>query len=186
MVDVFQDSCKAQSRVSDRPGEMVHRSHPERRFFGVPVVVAGDMGTYETVDVSEVPVTDLSEIDEIPPDLDIRAIDEALETDNLAVKIWYFEEGEQINYHAHAEQEELFYVLEGEFSLKLGRSGEEEIVEVGPGAFWAAAPMIGHGHRCLTDDGGAVLAIGAPAVEDPGLNPHELDDDEIDESLDDT
>lgn len=141
------------------------------------------MAEYEVAHTEDVPVTDLSEIEEIPPDLDIRAIDEALDTRNVRVKIWYFEEDEQIGYHAHGEQEELFYVLDGEFSLKLGRSGEEEFVEVGPGTFWAAAPMIGHGHRCISEDGGAVLAIGAPATEDPGLDPHELDDGEIDEAL---
>jgi quercetin dioxygenase-like cupin family protein len=96
------------------------------------------------------------------------------------VKIWYFDEGEEIGYHAHTEQEELFYVLEGTFSLKLGRSGEEEFVEADEGTFWVAAPKIGHGHRCISDDGGAVLAFGAPSVDDPGRDPHSLSDEERD------
>lgn len=130
---------------------------------------------YEVVDTDDVPVTDLSELDEVPPDLDIRAVDEALGLEQMQAKVWYFEPGEEIQYHAHSEQEELYYVLEGEFSLKLGRSGEEEIVEVGPGTFYAAGPEIGHGHRYVGDERGVVLAFGAPAVEDPGLNPHDLD-----------
>ncbi len=130
---------------------------------------------YEVVQTDDVPTTDLSEIDEVPPDLEITALDEALGAEHVNCKLWYFEPGEEIQYHAHSEQEELYYVLEGEFSLKLGRSGEEEYVEVGPGAAWLAKPEIGHGHRNVGDERGVVLAIGAPAVEDPGLDPHSLD-----------
>ncbi|THE66810.1 cupin domain-containing protein [Salinadaptatus halalkaliphilus] len=130
---------------------------------------------YKVVHTDDVPMTDLSAVDEIPPDLQIRAIDEVLETDDVQIKLWYFEPGEEIQYHAHSEQEELFYVVEGEFSLKLGRSGEEEFVDAGPGTFWIAKPEIGHGHRYVGDDQGVVLALGAPAVEDPGLDPHEIE-----------
>ena len=132
---------------------------------------------YEVVHTDDVPMTDLSEVDEVPPDLQIRALDEVLDTDHVQLKLWYFEPGEEINYHAHGEQEEIYYVLEGEFSLKLGRSGEEEYVDAGPGTFWIAKPEIGHGHRNVGDERGVVLAIGAPAVEDPGLDPHGLDED---------
>ncbi|MFC7154943.1 cupin domain-containing protein [Halomarina halobia] len=131
---------------------------------------------YEIVHTDDVPLTDLSRVEEIPPDLDIRPIDEALETENLKVKLWYFEPGEEIQYHAHAEQEELYYILKGTFSLKVGESGEEEIVEAGPGTFYAAGPMTGHGHRNVGDEQGVVLALGAPAVDDPGLDPHSLDE----------
>ncbi len=129
---------------------------------------------YEVLDTEDVDVTDLSDVAEIPPDLDIRPVGDGLGLDEMNVTVWYFEPGEGIGYHAHSEQEELYYVLEGQFSLKLGPSGETETHEVGPGAFWAAGPETGHGHRYLGDDRGAVLAIGAPPVEDPGLDPHEL------------
>jgi hypothetical protein len=36
--------------------------------------------------------------------------------------------------------------------------------------------MVGHGHRNVGDDTGIVLAFGTPAVDDPGLNPHQLDE----------
>ena len=130
---------------------------------------------YEVVDLEEVPITDLSDVEEVPPDLDIRPVGEALGLSNLRATVWYYEPGEEIQYHAHSEQEEVYFVLEGEFSLKLGRSGEEEFYEVGPGAFWVAKPEIGHGHRYVGDDRGVVLALGAPPVEDPGLDPHSLD-----------
>ncbi len=132
---------------------------------------------YNVVHTDDVTLTDLSEVEEIPPDLDIRAVDEALGTEQLKVKLWYFDPGEEIQYHAHSEQEELYYIVQGEFSLKLGKSGEEEFVEAGPGTFYVAGPETGHGHRYVGEDGqGIVLALGAPAVDDPGLDPHSLDD----------
>lgn len=131
---------------------------------------------YGVTHVEDVPITDLAEIEEVPPDHDIRAIGDALGVENVNVNVWYFEPGEEIGYHAHAEQEELYYVLDGEFSLKLGRSGNTETTEVGPGTFFAAGPLVGHGYRYLGDDVGVVLAIGAPAVESPGLDPHALDE----------
>ena len=133
---------------------------------------------YEVLDTEDVPLTDLSDVEEIPPDLEIRPVGEQLGMENMRASLWYFDPGEEIQYHAHSEQEEFFYVLQGEFSLKLGRSGEEEYVEVDEGAFWAAGPKIGHGHRYVGDDQGIVLAIGAPNTDDPGLDPHSLDEDE--------
>jgi quercetin dioxygenase-like cupin family protein len=131
---------------------------------------------YKVIDLEDVPVTDLSEIDAVPPDLDIRPVGDQLGLSEMRATVWYFEPGEEIQYHAHSEQEELYYVLEGEFSLKLGHSGDEEYVEVEAGALWVAKPEVGHGHRYVGDDRGVVLSVGAPPVEDPGLDPHELDD----------
>ncbi|WP_255196224.1 cupin domain-containing protein [Halorarius litoreus] len=133
---------------------------------------------YRVVDTDDVDETDLSTIEAIPPNLNIRAIDDALGTQEIGVKLWYFEPGEEIQYHAHSEQEELYYVIEGEFSLKLGKSGEEEYVEAGPGTFWVAGPETGHGHRYVGENRGVVLALGAPRVDDPGLDPHSLDHDD--------
>lgn len=129
---------------------------------------------YQVLEKEAVSVTDLSNNDEVPPDLDIRPIGQALDLDSIALTVWYFDPGEEIQYHAHREQEEIYYVLEGEFSLKLGRSGEEEFVEAGPETFWVAKPEIGHGHRNVGDERGAILAIGAPPTEDPGTDPHSL------------
>jgi quercetin dioxygenase-like cupin family protein len=130
---------------------------------------------YEVVDLEDVPITDLSDVEEVPPDLDIRGVGDALGLESMRAAVWYFDPGEEIQYHAHMEQSEVYFVLEGEFSLKLGRSGEEEYVEAGPGTFWVAEPEIGHGHRYVGDEEGVVLALGAPPVDDPGRDPHSLD-----------
>lgn len=131
---------------------------------------------YKVVNLDDVPITDLSEIDAVPPELDIRPIGDQLGLSELRATVWYFQPGEEIQYHAHSEQEELYFALEGEFSLKLGRSGEEEFVDVDAGSFWVAKPEVGHGHRYVGDGEGVVLSIGAPPVEDPGLDPHSLDE----------
>jgi len=130
---------------------------------------------YEVIHTDELDRTDLSEIEELPPDNDIKSVGRLMGLSEMAATLWYFEPGDEIGYHAHSEQEEFYYVVKGEFSVKIGRSGETETVEVGPGDVWAAGPEIGHGHRYVGDDEGVVLAIGAPNVEDPGLDPHELD-----------
>ena len=130
---------------------------------------------YEVVDLDDVSVTDLSEVDSVPPDLDIKPVGKQLGLSEMRATVWYFEPDEEIQYHAHREQEELYFVLDGEFSLKLGRSGEAEYVDAGPGTFWVAAPEVGHGHRNVGDDRGVVLSFGAPPVDDPGLDPHDLD-----------
>jgi uncharacterized cupin superfamily protein len=129
---------------------------------------------YGIARTDEIEVTDLSQQDEPPIDLPIRDVSAALGTDEIRAKLWYFEPGDEVPYHAQTEQEEFYYVVEGEFSIKVGRSGETEIVEAGPGTFYAAGPRIGHGHRYVGDDRGVILAIGAPAVDDDGLDPHAL------------
>ena len=132
------------------------------------------MADYEVVHLDDVTETDLSEVEGVPPDLNVKRVGDALGAEEVRLTVWYFEPGEEIQYHAHNEQEELFYVIEGEFSLKLGKSGEEEYVDAGPGTFWLAKPEVGHGHRNVGDERGVVLALGAPPEDDPGVDPHSL------------
>lgn len=101
----------------------------------------------------------------------LSPIDDALQTERVHVKLWYFEPGDEMIYHAHSSQEEVYYILDGELSVKLGDPTDPEIVEVGPGTFYAAGPETGHGHRCIGDVPGVVLAIGAPPGFDPGRDP---------------
>jgi quercetin dioxygenase-like cupin family protein len=134
------------------------------------------MVEHNVVNIDDMPVTDLSGVDSVPPDLDIKPVGELLELSDMRCTVWYFEPEEEIQYHAHAEQEEMYFVLEGEFSLKLGKSGNEKYLNATPGTFWVAKPEIGHGHRYIGDEQGVVLSFGAPSVDDPGLDPHSLTD----------
>ncbi len=123
----------------------------------------------------DVPPVDLSEVDDVHPTVSIRPVDEVLDLQKLAAKLWYFEPGEEVGFHAHPEEEELYYVIQGEFSLKMGDADDPEYTTVGPGTFFAAGPYEAHGHRCVGDENGAVLALGAPAdADDEVIDPYEL------------
>jgi quercetin dioxygenase-like cupin family protein len=134
------------------------------------------MVDYDVVDIDDVAVTDLSGVDSVPPDLNIKPVGDVLGLSDMRCTVWYFEPGEEIQYHAHAHQEEMYFIFEGEFSLKLGESGDEEYLDASAGSFWVAKPKIGHGHRYIGEEQGVVLSFGAPSVADPGLDPHSLAD----------
>lgn len=106
--------------------------------------------------------------------LSMIPVDDALGVEKLQIKLWYFEPGDEIIYHAHTEQEELYYVLEGEFSLKLGDPENPEFEKIGPGTFYVAGPKTGHGHRYIGDTTGVIMAIGAPVGFDPGRDPSDF------------
>lgn len=136
---------------------------------------------YGISEQDDLPIKDFSESEDVPVDLSMTDVGRVLGCENLAAKLWYFDEGEAIRYHAHAEQEEFFFVVDGTFSLTLGNPGAKETVDVRPGAVWRATPSIGRGYRCTSPEGGTVLAIGVPPVEDPPLEP--VPADELDEPL---
>lgn len=145
---------------------------------------------YEVIDEDEIEATTIEDyysrnIDTVddPSQKDefrtllVAPVDDVLGTEHLQIKLWYFESGDEMIYHAHTEQEELYYVLEGKFSLKLGDPDDPEIEEVGPGTFYVAGPETGHGHRYIGDDTGVILAIGAPPGFDPGRDPADFTSD---------
>jgi CRP-like cAMP-binding protein len=80
---------------------------------------------YDAAATEDVPLIDLSETN-LPAEHDIRDIDDALDLEEIRLKLWYFEPGEEIQPHAHAEQDELYYVLDGEFELTLGDPDDPE------------------------------------------------------------
>ncbi|WP_335999869.1 cupin domain-containing protein [Halorientalis halophila] len=124
---------------------------------------------YAVVDTEEIPKVDLDEALNGMFDPDVRRVQAELGTENLVASLWYFEEGEEMVHHEHEDQEELYYVLDGEFEVKLGDAGETETVVAEEGTFFAAGPGVGHGHVCTSADGGVVLAVGSPNVTD--INP---------------
>jgi quercetin dioxygenase-like cupin family protein len=142
------------------------------RFLEDSDVPALERKAIHTVDV---PHVDLSEVDDVKPTVGIRPVDETLDLKKMGAKLWYFEPGEEVGYHAHPDEEELYYVIKGEFSLKMGPADDPVYETVGPETFFAAGPYEPHGHRCVGDEEGIVLALGAPAdAGDDVINPHEM------------
>ena len=128
----------------------------------------GEAG-YAVVDADGGTTVPADAIDQFPSEYEV--LSEALGLEQLHVNVWRYGPGDETAYHAHREQEELYYILRGEFELTLGDPGETETRTVGPGAFYAAGPTVGHGHRYLGDEEGVVLGFGAPGVDDAFLDP---------------
>lgn len=124
---------------------------------------------YAVVSDDDVPAVDLSEALDGMFDPDVRRVQADLGTEEMVVNLWEFEAGEEMVHHAHEDQEEVYYVLDGEFELKLGEAGDAEAVTVDEGTFFAAGTGTGHGHKCVGDGSGRLLAVGAPNVTD--INP---------------
>jgi mannose-6-phosphate isomerase-like protein (cupin superfamily) len=84
------------------------------------------------VDIEDVERTSLGD-----GNLDRRVLSEPLDTSDLAVNYYALDPGDAFSggLHAHLDQEEVFYVLEGTatFEHKPEPTAESETVEVGPG-----------------------------------------------------
>ncbi len=89
-----------------------------------------------------------------------RPLSDALGTTDLAINYFELAPGDSTAYglHAHADQEEVFYVLRGEVTFETRddpvRAAAGEVVRVGRGEYQRT--------RNETDDRAAVLALGAP------------------------
>jgi quercetin dioxygenase-like cupin family protein len=125
--------------------------------------------TYHVTRLADVDEQSMVGIDQFPDRY--RMLSEALDLSEMRANVWYFEPGEALVFHAHETQEELVFVLEGEFELTIGHPGEEETHELGPGSMYAASPDVGRGIENVGDTEGSVLAVGAPAVDDMPMDP---------------
>ncbi|MGM0387953.1 MAG: cupin domain-containing protein [Natrinema limicola] len=104
----------------------------------------------------------LSEVDRwMSPAQSKRSLSNALEAEHLAVNHYILEPGESFGfgYHRHADQEELFYVLEGTATFETADGdvtvSAEEAIRFAPGE-WQRG-------RNETDERVVALALGAPA-----------------------
>lgn len=98
---------------------------------------------------------------------EMRSISDAVGLANLGVRRYDVAPGEDvpgIGLHYHDEQEEVFFVVDGE--LRVETPGREYAVE--RGQFFVADP--GSPHRAYNDasasENAVVVAFGAPAVDD--------------------
>ena len=94
-------------------------------------------------------------------------VSKAAGLETLGLRVYDVAPGEDIplsGLHYHDQQEEVFYVLEGE----LGVETPDEDYVVSPGEFFIADP--GSPHRAYNatdaDDNAVVIAMGAPSVDD--------------------
>jgi len=113
-------------------------------------------------------VIDPDDLDPVPDrPSDMRYISEAVGMENFGLRIYDVEPGEEIplsGLHYHDEQEEAFYVVEGE--LRIETPDREYVVEAGQ--FFVAEPESPHRAFVHADaaTNAVVVGIGAPPVSD--------------------
>jgi uncharacterized cupin superfamily protein len=99
-------------------------------------------------------------------DLDRRGLSDPLGTSDVAINYYALEPSEAFSggMHAHRDQEELFYVIEGTatFETKPEPTADSETVDVGPQEAVRFAPGEFQQGRNESDERVVALALGAP------------------------
>lgn len=105
--------------------------------------------------------------EEFPPEIDegqnLNLI-EHLGTENMRPRLWRFQPGQQLSYHYHEEQEELFYVVEGTLGFLVGPPDDVEEIEVPEGAFFRPGTTTPRQLFNDSDEEVICLIVGAPNV----------------------
>jgi uncharacterized cupin superfamily protein len=108
-------------------------------------------------------------------DLDRRGLSEPLGTSDVAINYYALDPGEAFSggLHAHLDQEEVFYVLEGTatFETKPEATADAETVEVSAGEAVRFAPGEYQQGRNESDAQVVALALGAPRDSTEGRIP---------------
>jgi uncharacterized cupin superfamily protein len=108
-------------------------------------------------------------------DLDRRGLSEPLGTSDVAINYYALDPGEAFSggLHAHLDQEEVFYVIDGTatFEVKAEATAESETVEVSAGEAVRFAPGEFQQGRNESDDAVVALALGAPKDSTEGRIP---------------
>ncbi len=98
---------------------------------------------------------------EIDEGVNINLI-EQLHTEEMRPRLWRFQPGDQLSYHIHEQQEELFYVVEGTGQMLVG--SDRELVEIPEGGFFKPGIKTPRQLRNDTDEESVWLIVGAPNV----------------------
>lgn len=102
------------------------------------------------------------ELDDVEPTL--LSVGYELRPDEMRPNVWRFDEGESTNEHRHAEQEELYAVLDGTFEVTVETEETEEEFFLRTGDFLVVQP---ESWRQLTaTEGSLLLVVGAPPVKE--------------------
>lgn len=101
------------------------------------------------------------DLDGIEPQL--KAVGHELRTEEMRPSVWLFEAGESNNRHRQRQQEELYYVVEGEGVMEV--DGEE--FDIRAGDFVAVPPE--PWRQITATEACTILAVGAPNVKDDAV-----------------
>lgn len=87
--------------------------------------------------------------------------------DKYCGKLMHFNKGAQFSMHFHAEKDETWYVLDGEFYVAYIHTdtAATEVVKLMPGDTWHNPPLVPHRLKCLK--AGTIIEVSTPdSVED--------------------
>ncbi len=106
--------------------------------------------------VTRVDLADLEaiELDGVEPSL--KSVGYSLETEQMRPNVWLYEAGETNSLHNHAQQEELYYLIDGRVTIEV----DETDWTLSPGEFLAVPPA--SWRRVSADDRSTLLVVGAP------------------------
>jgi quercetin dioxygenase-like cupin family protein len=83
------------------------------------------------------------------------------DTPRFTLGIIDFAAGRTLEAHVHTDEDDSFYILDGEITFELGEDGEE--VVAGPGTFVLVPPGVRHGFANHRDTPARILNLHAPA-----------------------
>lgn len=86
----------------------------------------------------------------------------ALETEEMRIRLWYFDPGESGSYHTHDVQEEVYFAVAGDVWARVGHGDDEAVVDLPEGAAIKVPTGV---PREIGNDGDAeatLLAVSAP------------------------
>ena len=98
--------------------------------------------------------------------LEVGAAEPVLGCESMRPRVWFLEPGnDRKNYHSHAEQEELYYLLSGTGRMKV----DGETLTVPEGTAVRVPPETPRKTFNDTEEEHVWLVVGAPNVEDSGV-----------------
>jgi len=113
---------------------------------------------------------DTRDVEDIEPGL--KAVGYRLRPEEMRPSVWEFEDGEANNWHRHEEQEELYYVLSGEFAVTVeDEDGNRETFELDRNEVVVIPPETWRQFEALED--GRMLVVGAPSAKDDAITEDE-------------
>jgi quercetin dioxygenase-like cupin family protein len=135
---------------------------------------------YEKIGLDDLETHD---VEDIEPGL--KAVGYQLRPEEMRPSVWKFATGETNNWHRHEAQEEVYFVLDGEFVVTVesedgesdeggenGESGgEPETFDLRAGEFVVIGPETWRQFEALED--ARLFVVGAPNVKDDGITEDE-------------
>jgi quercetin dioxygenase-like cupin family protein len=114
---------------------------------------------YSRVTLSEL---ELRDIEDIEPGL--KATGYELQPEKMRPSVWEFEAGDSNTHHRQREQEELYFVLDGQLEMEV----DDDVFEIAAGEFVIVSP---ESWRQLTArEESTVFIVGAPNVKDDAID----------------